>query len=360
MNVTADNIRNVNSEPGEYPSPVHLDALVFETGSVVIDGHADFLAEPHLGIRASIELSDIDLDHFNEVTDRFHVVVKNGMLTARGQVEYAPTIKVVELESATIENVDIEYIHGRAREGVVKKATAETAQKAQQVSDEPGLLLRARDLEVVDSTFGFVNRAGTPGYRVFLDHTNVKITNFSNHSEDGDAKVQLTGKFMGNGSTTAIAAFRPNPKGPEFDLHVQIENTDMRTMNDLFRSAGKFDVTAGLFSVFVDISVKNQHVDGYIKPLFSNVDVYSPEQDRKKSVVRKLYEKAVEGVSKVLKNVPRKEVATVVTISGPIENPGSNIVEILAKLIQNAFFKAILPGFEREVVGLGGTAGRRS
>jgi hypothetical protein len=45
-------------------------------------------------------------------------------------------------------------------------------------------------------------------------------------------------------------------------------------------------------------------------------------------------------------------VATVVTISGPIERADANTIEVVLKLIQNAFFKAILPGFEREVRGL--------
>ena len=128
----------------------------------------------------------------------------------------------------------------------------------------------------------------------------------------------------------------------------------MRTMNDMLRAYGKFDVAAGNFSVFSEIKVKNQRIEGYVKPLFSGLDVYDPEQDREKGLGRKLYEKVVEGVSKVLKNVPRREVATVATISGPVENAGANTLEVIVKLIQNAFFKAILPGFDREVRGLGG------
>ena len=51
-------------------------------------------------------------------------------------------------------------------------------------------------------------------------------------------------------------------------------------------------------------------------------------------------------------------VATVATISGPVDNAGANTVEVIVKLIQNAFFKAIMPGFEREVRALGGRPAR--
>ncbi len=54
-----------------------------------------------------------------------------------------------------------------------------------------------------------------------------------------------------------------------------------------------------------------------------------------------------EGVT-LLKNAPRDEVATKATISGKVDKPQTSTWEIVSRLLQNAFFKAILPGFERE------------
>jgi hypothetical protein len=81
------------------------------------------------------------------------------------------------------------------------------------------------------------------------------------------------------------------------------------------------------------------------------VQAYDPAQDRNKSAGRKLYEQVVTGVAKLMKNVPRKEVATEVDISGRLDDPKGSNVQAILKLIQNAFFKAILPGFDREVRG---------
>ena len=171
---------------------------------------------------------------------------------------------------------------------------------------------------------GFVNKAVTPPYRAFVSDMNLTISNFSTHATEGATVAKLTGKFMGSGDTDAVATFRPDKRGPDFDLKVSLENTDMRTMNDMLRAYGKFDVVAGTFSLFSEIRVKNQRIEGYVKPLFSGLDVYDPAQDRDKSLGRKLYEKAVEGVSKILKNAPRKEVATVATISGTVDNAQAN------------------------------------
>lgn len=59
------------------------------------------------------------------------------------------------------------------------------------------------------------------------------------------------------------------------------------------------------------------------------------------------------GVAKLLENRPRKEIATKVDITGPVEKPETSTWEIVIELIKNAFFKAILPTFEKETTGAG-------
>ena len=50
--------------------------------------------------------------------------------------------------------------------------------------------------------------------------------------------------------------------------------------------------------------------------------------------------------AKILKNRPRGEVVTVVTISGRADQLQYSNWEIVGRLLKNAFFKAILPGFD--------------
>jgi len=123
----------------------------------------------------------------------------------------------------------------------------------------------------------------------------------------------------------------------------------MRGMNDLLRAYGNFDVTAGLFSLYSELKVKNGHVEGYIKPLFKEIKVYDARQDNEKTSFRKLYEGLVGGVDKLLENTPRDEVATRTDVSGPLQNPRSSTWQTVINLVTNGFFKALLPGFEKEV-----------
>jgi hypothetical protein len=62
-----------------------------------------------------------------------------------------------------------------------------------------------------------------------------------------------------------------------------------------------------------------------------------------------MYEGLVGGLAKLLENYPRDEVATRAEVAGPVQNPRASTWEVVVRLVQNAFFNAILPGFEREV-----------
>ena len=52
--------------------------------------------------------------------------------------------------------------------------------------------------------------------------------------------------------------------------------------------------------------------------------------------------------AKLLEN-KRDDVATTVELSGPIGGKNTNTLQTILKLIENGFFNAILPGFDRQV-----------
>ena len=80
----------------------------------------------------------------------------------------------------------------------------------------------------------------------------------------------------------------------------------------------------------------------------SGTQTLEVRRDKDKTFTHKVYERVVGGVAKLLKNRPRKEVVTKADISGRLDNPNVKPSEVLIRLVQNAFFKAILPGLERE------------
>jgi hypothetical protein len=349
LQVRAENIRNIRSPEHVYPSNLHLEGTVFDTGKILLDGQANFLAEPHVGVQGQLTLEQIDLDYFKPITNRYNVAVRGGTFSAACTIEYAPGTQVVHVQHATIQGMQLDYVHKAQTAVAEKQAAKKVARTAQEVNNAPGMLLRADQLSIVKSTMGFVNKATKPDYRVFIEVNEFGLTNFSNHFTEGPATGKLTGKFMGSGKTVVTSTFRPEKAGPDFDLAVRIEDTQMRSMNDLFRAYGNFDVVTGFFSFFMELTVKKGNVTGYVKPLFRDMDVYDKRQDREKDLFRKIYEGIIGSIADLLENAPREEVATKTEIHGKIANPQTDTGEVIVRLVQNAFFRAILPGFEKEV-----------
>lgn len=348
LTLRASNIRNIHSKERTYPSPVHAEGVIFETGRGVVDGHADFLAAPFAGVHVIYKAAAVPLDNLRPISARSNLILKGGSLDSEGEVEYAPKAKLVHIKDLTVAGLHLDYLHTQ------QTATAETARKekvaaAAKDAGDKGVVLKLDKLDLVQSNLGLVNRAKNPPYRMFLSDANLHLTNLSNQFGQGPAVAKLRGKFMGSGPAVAYYHSRPNPSGPDFDVDLAIEDTALTAMNDILRAYGKFDVTAGTFSFYSQLRVKNGQMTGYVKPLFSGMKVYDPEQDKQKSVFHKLYELIVGGIANLLENKQTNDVATQADISGPVGSAKASAWQIIARAFENAFVKAILPGFNRQV-----------
>ena len=158
--------------------------------------------------------------------------------------------------------------------------------------------------------------------------------------------MKLTGNFMGSGPTVVTGSFRPEKPNPDFTVQVRIVKTQVTALNKLLEAYGHIDAKQGTFAFFSDMTVKNNRIEGYVKPFLKDVQVYDPEQDADKKTVKKLYEAVANGVLDLFTNPPTGQVATETDVSGPVKHPHASTWQILGKRVQNAFFKAILPGFE--------------
>jgi hypothetical protein len=348
INGVLHNIRKVHSEDAAYPSPLEAEAVVFDDGRLVLQGDADLLAAPHPAVRARVDVDDVALGFFQPVLRRYNLEVSRGTLSAAGELEYAPGLTRVELDRVTVRGARANYVHRAETAQAERQRARQAADAAQEATADPELVVRIAELDIIAARLGWTNARQQPAYRVFLDEMDLSIRNLTNQPRHGDSVAQLRGRFMGSGAAAAVLTMRPEADGPDFDLRVALENTDMRRMNDIFRAHGRFDVSEGVFSLYSELSVRNGEVQGYVKPLFGDVKIYDPQQDRDKGLLQRAWERVLDVLARILENIPREEVATVVDLSGPLEDPEASTWQAVVNLLRNAFFDAILPGFERQ------------
>lgn len=345
----ATNIRNIFSPESTYPSPVRLEAIVFEKGKVTLDGHANFLQKPRVGFKGEVDLRGVDLGYFMPIAERQNLSVRKGVLSGSGNMEFASKTTEVHLKAVEFQGLDADYdlrpeTVAKKQEQVEKATTA-----AREMSNAPAVKIRVDLLKITKGTLGYMNRKTDPNVRIYVDHIEASFKDFSNQLAEGPSEFQMRGLFMGSGETRITGTFRPESRNPNLGLKVAIDNTDMKAMSGIFQAYGKFDIKKGEFSFFSEMTIRNNRVQGYVKPIFKNMEVTDMRTPEQKNLFHKLYVGAVRVVSKILENRPRQQVATETDISGPLEGPSTNTGQIIVNLIRNAFFEAILPGFEREV-----------
>lgn len=349
LNVLAKNIRNVRSAPFQYPSHLQIEMVVFDKGRFDLDGQADFFAEPFMALNADVTLTNVTLADLSPLTAHRQVHLAQGVLSAECQVELSSMAQQMRFTTLSLRDVKADFVHAAKTRQKEKDTGKKVAQVADKASNHPTLLVRIDRGKIENSEFGLINTATDPSYRVFLADTDIELENWSNQLSEGTAIVRLTGMLMGAGETQIGGAFRPETRSPDFDLSVKVRRAPIKSLNQLLRAYGGFDVASGLFSVYSEMTVQNGKVSGYLKSLFKNVKAYDPPQDQDKGLLQKIFEKTVNVASDLLKNTPREEVATRTQMSGPVENPQASTWEMVVTLFRNAFFDAVLPGLEGHI-----------
>jgi len=343
--VTARNLRNVKSKPGDHPSELRVSARLSEKARLDVDGKADFFAKPTPAVQADVRLEDLPIARLMPVTSEYNLQLRDGLFDMAAQVKHGREKTVVSVDSFLLERAKIDYVHKAETKGQDARRAKQGAKQAAKAHRDPSLVLTVDHGKILDSEVGFVNRSASPDYRVFITDMNVDMDNFSNRLEEGTGVVKVTGKFMGSGPTVVTGTFRPEKPRPDFDLAVKIIKTDVTALNDVMRAHGNLDTHGGVFSFFSELSVKNNRIDGYVKPLMRDVDVYDPKKDQDKAASEKIYEAVVGGAMSLLENTPRDTVATKAEVSGELDQPDVSTWQIIGSLMENAFFNAILPGF---------------
>ena len=202
----AENIRNVRSIAGRYPSPLTLNATLADGAHFRFDGRADFLAEPHATLRGTMALRDLLLKTLAPAARPWDVDMHGGRLAAEGHVEYGPKQTTLALERVTLDGARIDYVQRSAEsERQLEKATkAATTSEAQ--ADDPRGRRRPRSSVTArsrSSITGTIRRIGSSSRG-----TNARIEHFSNQRSERGAACRAVGQFMGSAPLAARRGFR--------------------------------------------------------------------------------------------------------------------------------------------------------
>jgi hypothetical protein len=166
------------------------------------------------------------------------------------------------------------------------------------------------------------------------------------------AKLDITGTVLDSANLNIHVLFDPVSTTPNFYVQTQLLNLDLTKINEFARQYANIDFQKGTFSLASEVTVKNGNINGYAKPVYKNLEVFSFSKDIKKNrsnILKDFWEAMVGAVAKGFENQKHQELAAKIPITGKITDPKANLGSALVSVWQNIFTHSINPTIEHNV-----------
>jgi hypothetical protein len=201
----------------------------------------------------------------------------------------------------------------------------------------------------------FTSRKPVDVYLSELDGSIENLTNIRDEITPLITTISAKGLAMDHARFEYQMKMNPFSYRPTFHLAVRLLGLDVTQTNDLARAYGAFDFERGWFDLVIEMDAKEGYVEGYVKPLFRNLKVLSLRQDIKEdNALEFFWEALVAGVSELLKNAPRDQIATLIPFQGDLTGPRTDYLAAIGNILHNAFVRAYLPKLQGGELGIEG------
>lgn len=209
--------------------------------------------------------------------------------------------------------------------------------------------IKVNNVEVFGGKIQFIDNSVTPAVDIFLDNAHVMASNLSNVEDTTLLPATITatadvyeGKMNFNMRINALSIV------PTYDVNVEIKNANLVKLNTFFKAYADFDVNKGNLDLFLEIAAKDRKYIGYVKPVIKDLDVVGPE-DRKDSLLRKLWEGLIGVAGDILENPKADQVAAKIPLAGAFDDQTIGVWYAVLSTLRNGFIQAIYPALDQQV-----------
>ncbi|MNG90692.1 hypothetical protein D3C79_495920 [compost metagenome] len=215
------------------------------------------------------------------------------------------------------------------------------------------LPITLNEVRIDDGTLTFRNFTSKPPVNLKATQLDASIRNLTNvRNEKGrrDASLEAKALLLGDAKVESRATFDPFSDFDDFEFRLRATGIQLRRLNDFASAYGKFDFNAGHGDVVIEAQAKDGRLNGYIKPLLRDVDVFNWQQDvqdKDKSLLRSVWEALVGASETVLKNQPKNQFATRVELSGSVHKQDISALEAFLQILRNGFIQAFNARYEQ-------------
>ncbi len=207
--------------------------------------------------------------------------------------------------------------------------------------------LRMDRILIHNGSLHFRNIDKKPAVDVFIADLQASLINFTNSSKISGsllASLEIRGTVMHDAKLNMAAQIDPFAEQHHFDVNGELTGLNIMALDNLIKTYAPFDIEAGKLDLFWEIAAEKGYVEGYIKPIIENIDVFSWKEDVKKegdNPLQVLWENIVGSASQLFRNQKTHRLATKIPFTGRIDNPQIGVWSALVGIIKNAFVHAL-------------------
>lgn len=188
---------------------------------------------------------------------------------------------------------------------------------------------------------------------VYLDEIEASIddlTNVRNQTTPMVTTISANGLAMDQAKFQFQMKLNPFSYRPSFELATRLLGLDVTKINNLSLAYGAFDFKRGWFDLVVQINAANGQLNGYVKPLFRDLQVFRLGQDIRQDNPVQFFWQALVGVTTgVLTNWNRNQFGTQIPFTGDLSAPKPDVLATIGNVLRNAFIRAYLPRLEHNI-----------
>ncbi|GAB3464925.1 DUF748 domain-containing protein [Azotobacter salinestris] len=249
---------------------------------------------------------------------------------------------------AVFEQPQLNFVDGDSREDSQSGEGVDWREQLERL-----LPITLNEVRIEDGRLAFRNFEADPPVNLQATAVNATLHNLTNVGGAGQgraARLEATAQVLGQAPLETSARFDPFDEWRDFEWRLRITGIELRRLNAFSRAYGRFDFNAGRGDLVLEVEADDFRLDGYVKPLLKDVDVFDWQQDvekEEKGFLRGLWEALVGGGQTALKNQRKDQFATRIELSGTLEQQDISPLQAFVAILRNAFVQAFTPRFER-------------
>lgn len=124
--------------------------------------------------------------------------------------------------------------------------------------------------------------------------------------------------------------------------------SSLRSLRKIHQAYTNLNCEAGIFNVYTEMAVADGQLEGYVKPIITDLKV-SKEVGDKKKPLKALWTTVAGLLFKVFENPKEDQFATKVPLSGDLNNTKTKIWPAIINILKNAFIEAFEKDTDNEI-----------